>query len=137
METTESCKQCEKIELKIETNKAISKPLDLPNTYNTKSKKYVWKHTDLMAYALIPRTMNNHSAEVDLYLCIDEDVLDDIDVYGFATKFLNDQILPKWKNVKNVQLVEPLLSSAEELLCWKYRHESLSEETGMMSPMQE
>ncbi|MBI3194322.1 MAG: hypothetical protein HYZ34_07650 [Ignavibacteriae bacterium] len=137
METTESCKQCEKIELKIETTKAASGPLDLPNTFNSRTKKYVWKQTDLMAYALIPRAVKKTSAQVDMYLCIDEDVLDDIDVYGFATKFLYDQILPKWKNVKDVRLVEPLLSSAEELVCWKYRHESGNEEAGMMPAMQE
>ncbi len=90
-----------------------------------------------MAYALIPRTVKKTSAQVDMYLCIDEDVLDDIDVYGFATKFLHEEVLPKWKNVKDVQLVELLLSSAEELTCWKYRHESLNEEIGLMPAIQE
>ncbi|MBI3189764.1 MAG: hypothetical protein HYZ33_03855 [Ignavibacteriales bacterium] len=137
METTESCKQCEKIEVKIETKYVVSDLFDLPNTYNAKSKKFVWRHTDFMAYALIPRLVKGTSAQVDMYLCIDEDVLDDIDVYGFASKFLNEQILPKWSSIKNVQLVEPLLSSAEELECWKFQHQSINEEAGIIPAMQE
>jgi hypothetical protein len=39
--------------------------------------------------------------------------------------------------VKDVQLVEPLLASTEDLVCWKHRHECMCEEDGMMPAMQE
>lgn len=131
METTESCKQCEKFELHIETSKPILGPLELPNTYHKKTKKYVWKHTDMMAYAMIPRSVKGTTATIDLFLCIDEDILDDIDVYGYATKFLKDEIVPHWKTVKEMVLAEPLLGAPDDLPCWKLQHHGFTEDIGV------
>jgi len=125
METTESCKYCEKFELHIETKQPISGPLDLPNTFYPKTNKYVWKHTDMMAYAIIPKSVKGTVASVDLFLCIDEDILDDIDVNGYANKFLREEIIPKWNNLKDIHVSEPLLGCPDNLPCWKVQHKPM------------
>ncbi|TAK55495.1 MAG: hypothetical protein EPO24_12105 [Bacteroidetes bacterium] len=137
METTESCKQCEKIELHVDLNHPVSSPMELPNTYNRFKESYGWRHTDIMGYALIPREIQGMTAQVDYYLCIDEDILDDIDVYGYAQKFFNDTILPKWTNIKSVQMTEPILSVPETLDCWKYLHKSAEDEEKILQAVQE
>lgn len=137
METTESCKQCEKFGIQLRTEKPILEPLELPNTFHKKTNKYVWKHTDLMAYAMIPRSVKGTTASIDMFLCIDEDILDDIDLAGYTSKFLNDVILPRWKNVKEFQLIEPILGTPDEIPCWKLQHQSLHETTETLAVNQE
>ncbi len=137
METTESCKQCEKLELHIQTSVPIAGPLELPNTYSKKTKNYTWKHTDMMAYALIPRSVQGSAATIDMFLCLDEDLLDDIDIHGYATKFIKEEIIPQYKSVHQYSIIEPVLGSPVGLHCWKVQHQSIIEESNLGAVVQE
>ena len=77
-----------------------------------------------MGYALLPRSSDGKSATIDLFVCIEEDDLDDIDLLGYAKRFMEEQIVPKWKNVKAVHLLEPSLSPPGELPCKRVRRVS-------------
>ena len=122
MDRTDICKLCEKLVITLETEKAVKGVADLPNTYDPRTKTFAWKFHEFMAYALIPRLEENRGASaktVDLYLCVDEDDLDDIDLHGFAKKFLAEKILPDWKHVRLVQLSKPVLAHDDDLECRK------------------
>lgn len=122
MDTTESCHLCEKIVLVLESKEKLTSVSELPNTRDDREGKYVWKHADLMAYALVPRAVQGTTGLADFYLCIDEDVMDDTDVLGYANKFFREHILPAWKNGKDAHLMQPSLSPPVDLDCWKLRH---------------
>jgi hypothetical protein len=124
MDIADRCKFCEKITITVETTKAIKNPLELPNTFDVSKKQYVWKFHDFMAYALVPHTVEGTASRintVDMYACIDEDDLDDIDVYGYTKRFFHERILPEWKNIKNVHLSEPVLDRPEDIECRKLK----------------
>ena len=121
MENNEHCKLCEKIVVTLEMSEPVDSLFELPNTYSRAAGKYEWRFHDVMAYALIPRAIENRTAHIDMYLCIDEDDLDDIDVRGYAQRFLCDGILTQWKKFKNLHLLEPVLSSPEVVECRKSR----------------
>lgn len=122
METTESCKLCEKIVITMESKKNIDRLLDIPNTFDPSTRSFSWKFHEFFAYALIPRVTQGATSLIDLYLCMDEDVLDDIDVLGYAKRFMQEQIFSKWKNFKGAHFMEPTLTLPEGLVCRKLRH---------------
>ena len=124
---TSSCSLCEKIAVTAETADPVSMLLDLPNTFDVRRKKYSWRRHDLLSYALIPRSAQGTTAQIDLYLCVDEDVLDDIDIYAYADRFMKENILPRWRTVRQVRLSQPVLTPPEDLDCWKVRHHALEE----------
>jgi len=125
MQTNESCKYCEKILIRVEAEEPIDEPLKLPNTYDPVSKKYVWKKGDIMSYALIPRSISGKTAQLELFLCMDEDDMDDVNLIDYAEAFLRQRIFPFWQGAKKILLVQPILSSPVDLECWKLRHESI------------
>ncbi|MBI4547934.1 MAG: hypothetical protein HY707_08140 [Ignavibacteriae bacterium] len=122
METTESCKFCQKIVITLKTKKKVDRLLDLPHTFDPLSGNYTWRFYEFFAYALIPRVMHGRTSQVDLYLCIDEDDLDDIDIFGYAKRFLQERVLSQWNNVESAAFVEPVLARPEDLVCRKLRH---------------
>ncbi len=122
MQTTESCHLCEKIVIVLESKEKLTSLSELPSTRDERQGKYVWRHTDLMSYALVPRAVQGTTGLVDFYLCIEEDDMDDIDVLGYAKRFFRETILPAWKNGKDVHLMQPSLSPPVDLDCWKLRH---------------
>lgn len=121
METPGRCELCEKIVVTLQITSPVESLLKLPNTYNSSSRKYEWRFHEFMAYTLIPRAVENQTAIVDMYLCIDEDDLDDIDVRGYAEKFLREHILPHWKNFSKARVLEPVLAPPEIVDCRKSR----------------
>jgi hypothetical protein len=122
METTESCRLCEKIVVVLETKEALKALQELPSTYDTEQQKYVWKRSGAMAYAMVPRAVQERTGILDLFLCLDEDMLDDLDILAYANKFFRETVLAGWSNGNNVQLMQPVLSPPAELECWKLRH---------------
>lgn len=121
----DSCTLCEKLTIIVESDWPIKSLGELPNTYDPHTKHYVWRYHEIMGYALIPRSFQAATGQIDLYLCIDEDDLDDIDVYGYADRFLREHIMPKWKRCKGIQLLQPTLSSPENIECRRLRHAEL------------
>lgn len=121
-QTTESCRQCEKLSILVESPVPIQSVSELPNTYDARQEKYVWKFHDFFGYALVPCSMDGTRAAIDLYFCIDEDDLDDIDVQGYARKFLSERISLRWKNLKILHISEATLAAPEALPCRKLRH---------------
>ena len=74
------CRYCEKFILELEAHKEIDMLLELPNTYNPMTRTYGWRDRGVMAYALVPQAVHEHHGSVDVYVCVDEDDLDDLDL---------------------------------------------------------
>ena len=124
MHTTEQrCKYCEKFVLEIELHKEIDMLLELPNTFDHILKTYEWRDTGFMAYALVPRTIHGTRGTIDVYVCVDEDDIDDIDLAEYTKKFLTHEILPSWGSVKHLDVSGPFLSPPLDIGCWRLRHE--------------
>ena len=122
MQTPEDCRFCEKIHIMVQTNKPVHALLELPNTFDAKSKKYTWKSYGPMGYSLIPRAINGKHADVDFFICIDEDDLDDIDVLTYAEQFFKKEILPHWANITSTHFAEPILAPHENIECYRAEH---------------
>jgi len=118
------CKYCEKFVLDLESHKEIDMLLELPNTYDPITKTYEWRDTGLLAYVLVPRSIHETHGMIDVYVCIDEDKIDDIDLGEYTKNFLTHEILPSWGNVKHMHLSGPFLSPPLEIGCWRLKHES-------------
>jgi hypothetical protein len=130
METTESCKLCEKVVVTLEAKRPLTSMAELPTTFDARSGRCVWKFHEFFGYALVPRSFQGVHGEVDLYLCIDEDDFDDIDVSGYVNKFFRDKILPHWTLFNKVHLVAPNLSPPDELMrCRKFHHRAPEEQS--------
>ncbi len=124
MQTAEQrCKYCEKFVLELELHKEIDMLLELPNTYDHILKAYEWRDTGFIAYALCPRSIQGTHGIVDVYVCVDEDVEDDLDLADYTKKFLTHDILPSWGSVKHLDLTGPFLSPPSDVGCWRLRHE--------------
>jgi hypothetical protein len=121
MAPEESCKLCEKIVVNLESAKTIGMLLEVPNTYDFARGRYLWKEFGTMRYALIPRSVQGRSAQVDFFICMDEDELGELDLLDHAEKFLRTQVFPHWENFRSVRLSEPGLSRPSEIECWKIK----------------
>ena len=117
MQTTTSCSLCEKVSVTFKSKRLLTSSLDLPNTYDRHSKKYGWKHYNLMEYALVPRTINKTTGEVDLYVCMDEDEIDDIDLIEYAEELLHKEILPAWDKFSIEKVLPAYLSPPQDIGC--------------------
>jgi len=122
METNEICTLCEKVVVTFSSEQPIVSLSELPNTFDPVSKKYSWKHYDLMEYALVPRKIDKTSGEVDLYICMDEDEIDDIDLMEYANEFLHKEIIPSWDNFQVVQVISAFLSPPFDVECRRMGH---------------
>jgi hypothetical protein len=124
MQTAESrCKYCEKFILELELHKEIDMLLELPNTFDHIMKSYEWRDTGFLAYALLPRSIHGTHGLVDVYICVDEGEIDDLNLREYTKKFLTHEILPSWGSVKNINLSGPFLSPPLDIGCWRLRHE--------------
>ncbi|MGA2622886.1 MAG: hypothetical protein ABSF91_03455 [Bacteroidota bacterium] len=123
MPANESCTLCEKIEVTFKAKQRLSTLLDLPNTYDQGSKKFIWKHHDLLEYALIPRKLDGTHGEVELCICMDEDELDDIDLTEYAGELLQKEVLPAWKKFSVEKVLPALLSPPQDIECFRCGHE--------------
>ena len=101
--------------------------MELPHTMDAESRHCEWKHHTMMTYAMIPQSIHGTTGIVDLYVCLDEDDLDDIDVRGLATEFLARAILPGMNSVKAMHLAEPVPAPPVAIGCWKLQHHQLEE----------
>ena len=125
MKTTESCSMCERVAVMIETTKPLESIAGLPTTQkNGKGTGTGWRKYDIMAYALVPRCVNGAVGIVDLYLCLEEDDLDDIDLAEYAEHFLKTKIFPQMDNFKEAHILPPSLSTPIDIGCWRLHHES-------------
>ena len=122
MQTSESCRYCERVTVTVELIKPIESTSDLPNTYDSTSGKYCWRIHDIMAYALIPRAIQGRMGQIDCYVCIDEDDLDDIDLEAYVRTFFKEIIMPQWRTLKGTHSSDPVLAPPEGVDCRKLRH---------------
>ena len=127
MQTNESCTCCEKIVMTLESSAPFKSLMDLPNTIDPSTKRYAWMHHTMMTYAMIPQSINATTGVVDLYVCLDEDDLDDIDLRALAEEFLNRTMLPGQRNITRMLLSAPVLTAPKEIGCWKMHHQPLME----------
>ena len=125
MKTTESCELCEKMIVTLEAKRPLKSLTELPNTIDSRTGRCVWKTHDFFGYALVPRSFQDLSGQVDLYLCIDEDDFDDIDVFGYVTHYFHEKILPHWTLFQTASLSRPSLSPPDELRCRKFHHKEM------------
>jgi hypothetical protein len=100
---------------------------ELPNTFDPKTKRYTWKHHPMMTYALIPQSIMKRIGIVDLYVCLDEDDLDDVDLRALAEEFFNRVVLPEYRSILRMQLAAPVLSAPSGIGCWKLHHDAMAE----------
>jgi hypothetical protein len=127
METTESCTCCEKIVMTLESTTPFKALVELPNTLDPSTKRFAWKHHTMMTYAMIPRSIDTTTGVVDLYVCLDEDELDDMDLRALAEEFLNRALRPQYRNIRRILLAAPVLTAPKEIGCWKMHHRPLEE----------
>jgi len=73
MRSDKSCRYCERVTVNLELGRPVETMDDIPNTYDASSGRYCWRIHDVMAYALIPRAIQNHVGQVDCYVCIDDE----------------------------------------------------------------
>ncbi len=123
MQTTESCRFCVRIVVFLESKTRLRTVMDLPNTFNERGKKYRWRRFEGVSYALVPKSVEGTRGQLELYICADEDELDDRDVIEYAHKLLDKHILPVWKKAARTQLLGPTLAAPETVSCWKAHHE--------------
>lgn len=123
MPANESCTLCEKIAVTFKAKQRVSTLLDLPNTYDPASKKFLWKHHDLLEYALIPRKLDGTLGEVELCICMDEDELDDIDLIEYVGELLQKGVLPAWKKFSVEKVLPALLSPLKDIECFRCGNE--------------
>jgi hypothetical protein len=116
------CKYCEKFVLELESHKEFDMLLELPNTFDPVTKQHEWRDTGLFAYALIPRSFHGTIGRIDVYVCVDEDDLDDVEISQETEKFLKQEILPSWGNFKTIRLAGPSLSPPADIGCWRIKH---------------
>jgi len=107
------CTQCEKIVVEVESVDPILHLHDTPNTFDPAKGTYIWKEFDVMKYALVPRTAEYRKAWIELYLCLDEDDLDDIDLVEYAKAFLAKEISPRWPLFTVLSVGQPVLATPD------------------------
>jgi len=113
----EYCQLCERMIATFESNEDLHSLNELPNTFDPKTKTYVWKDRGFMSYGLVPRSINGATGLADFYICVDEDDLDDIDLDSYAARLMGEEILPSWKKMKSVHLTEPTLAPPVDIRC--------------------
>jgi hypothetical protein len=118
----EYCHQCRKIVIAIEMTTPVKQLCELPSTYDTKMKQYVWHYHELFAYLLIPRDIEGHVAHIDFIICIEEYDLRQIDLVGYASKFLHETLLPQFPFIKDISLTEPVFILPVPHGCHKHRY---------------
>ena len=122
MKTTESCRYCEKVLVELVSPTPIASLLDVPNTFDASRREYSWKIYDSAAYALVPRAIAKTSAELDVFVCMEEDDLDDIDLLEFVKEVVVRE-LASWKtSLRITRVTDSLLAPPAELQCYRQRH---------------
>ena len=66
----DKCSACEKIDLVVESAHPFEDLSQLPNTFDTASRKFVWKYHDMFGYAMIPRAVDLRNAQEIPYLSL-------------------------------------------------------------------
>ncbi len=127
MQTNESCRCCEKMVVTFESYKPFDMLMELPHTMDSTERHYAWKHHTMMTYAMIPQSIHGTTGIVDLYVCMDEDDLDDIDLRGLATEFLNRAVLPGMNSIREMRLSQPVMTAPAAIGCWKLHHHQMEE----------
>lgn len=120
--STDPCTACERLVVTVESSRPISGAEDLPNTYDAGQRSFVWKFHEFFGYALIPRSSHGKLAEIDCYLCIDEEDADDIDVHGYTGRFLREKVFQAYGHLRIVGLSQPIFDRTDELRCRKLKH---------------
>ena len=85
--------ECLKVVVDLNAPAGLSNLFGAPNTFDVDAQEYVWKQYDCMAYAIVPREIESDLVRVDLYVTMDEDDLDDIDLPKYIGDFLKGEIL--------------------------------------------
>ncbi|HUN65013.1 MAG TPA: hypothetical protein VMW43_02860 [Bacteroidota bacterium] len=114
----QECRYCEKFILELESDRPIKSIHDLPNTFNRSTGRHEWREAEGLAYAVIPRSFRGAHALIDVYVCLDEDQLDDIDLGPKTEEILNNDLLPAWGHVSTMRLAGPFLSPPADIDCW-------------------
>jgi len=125
MQTTESCTLCEKIAVTLEAKQPIGDLSEIPTTFDPNSRTYTWVQHDFLSYAVVPRTVHGTTARVDMFFCVDEDDLDDVNLVECAERLLHERVLLQWNIFKNASFVQSGCSSSADLPCRKLRHDVL------------
>ncbi len=111
------CRLCVKLSVDL---RCAGKPCllsDAPNTFDVVSQKYEWKNFDLMNYALIPRALLANGVQVAMYICMDEEDLDDMDLNKYVESFLKESLLPLWQGFSVEHISEPTDEPPFEIGC--------------------
>jgi hypothetical protein len=98
-----------------------------PSTYDAASRKYLWKSFDLMNYAIVPKVILNEGVQVDVFVCMDEDDLDDVDLKQYVGDFFMKTILPEWEGYSLSRISEPTDEPPFEVGCPKTKHSGIGE----------
>lgn len=107
MMNSDSCNECTKIVVHLAPLAPMGTLLDVPNTFNRVSQTFCWNTFDTVAYALVPQSQRKEEVLVDLYLCLDEDDLDDIDLPHFVARLLQENVLVRWRQFILLRFSEP------------------------------
>jgi hypothetical protein len=125
VEDNYSCNLCVKVTLGLRCTKALRNIERAPSTYDAVSRKYEWKNFDLMDYAIVPKDILNDGVQVDVFVCMDEDDLDDVELKQYVGDFYTKTILPVWEGYSLSHISEPTDEPPFEVGCPKTKHSGM------------
>jgi hypothetical protein len=128
MDDNYSCNMCVKVTLDLCCTMALRNVERAPSTYDGISRKYEWKKFDLMNYAIVPKIKLNDGVQVDVFVCMDEDDLDDMEIKEYVGEFFAKTILPAWEGYSLGHVSEPTDEPPFEVGCPKTKHSGMGEQ---------
>ncbi|HTK82828.1 MAG TPA: hypothetical protein VL633_11090 [Bacteroidota bacterium] len=111
------CGGCEKFRVTIETPFPVASLNELPGTYDSHERRYVWKFNEFAGYALIPQSISGRTALLDLFFCVDGKDGETIDTFGYAKRFFAEHIRPLFGNIQSFELLQCEPDSPEHIAC--------------------
>lgn len=113
------CAYCEMAFIDFETDRALTDPLEAPNTYDRANRCYRWVDAHAIKYLLVPRSLDRSTVHAELYLCLDEDDIRDLNLSDFLRTLVEQEILPRWPTFRLVDVIPALVSAKPEAPCWR------------------
>lgn len=120
MYSTRPCTYCEMAFVEFESDRVLTDLLDAPNTYDRSRRTYLWVETHTLKYLLIPRSVQNSTIHAELYLCVDEDDLKDLNLSDFLRTLIEQEVLLRWPSFRVADVIPALVSAKPDAQCWRF-----------------
>lgn len=123
------CAYCEMAFIDFETDRALTDPLEAPSTYDRANRCYHWVDAHAIKYLLVPRSLDRSTVHAELYLCLDEDDIRDVNLSEFLSVFIDREILSRWPTFRVAEIIPALVSAKPEGKCWRIKEKNTGSPT--------